>query len=413
MYAFKYRGVDVTGERVEGEVLAGSIDEAERRLSSREITILSIVPGGQRARGEGAQDPADLGGEGSKRAYKVKDAEVAAILRDLAVMAETGVPFVEALDAVASSAQSNNARNGLRQLRSEVVGGKGLSAGMRSSGGLFPPVVCELVRVAEEGGRLDRALSSAAMYVERAADLRRKVVNAMLYPAVLTVIAVAALAVLICFVLPKFSGIFKSMGADVPATTLAILSVGDYVRQHPWWVLAGVVVAIVALRAAWALPKFQELFGSFVLKVPVVGELARKLALSRAFQSIATLLSCNVSLMSALEHGAKVSGNSAVQRSLMEVRDGVERGGALSECLATSDMFPQMLVQVVGVGERTGRLAALLASSSNHMEDEVDARIKALVSIVEPVMITVMGCVVGFITISIISPIYSVVQNIK
>lgn len=407
MQAYRYKGVDATGSKVDGEITAGSIEEAEKKLIAREVTVIAILPATLRSKASSDSGPSS-GPKG-----KFKESEVAATLRDLAVMAETGVPFVEALEAVANSSKSQTVKAALTKLRTDVVGGSGLAESMRAANGLFPPVVCELVHVAEEGGRLDRALGSAATYVERSAELRRKVMNAMLYPGVLTFISLAAMVVLFCFVLPKFGGIFKSMKAEVPATTTFMLNAGEVLRSNPLMVAGVIVALVIGAKMALRLPATRIGLNWVILRSPMIGDLARKLALSRAFQSIGTLLSCNVALMSALEHGAKVSGNPIITKALMEVREGIEHGASFSESLEASGAFTPMLIQVASVGERTGRLAPLIAAHASHLEEEVDARIKALVSIVEPVMIAVMGGIVGFITISIISPIYSVVQNIK
>lgn len=409
MQAFKYKGVDSAGDRIEGEIVANTIEEAERKLSARDVTIIALFPMSLRSRGE--ETPKDA--RPARGPGKFKESDVAAILNDLAIMIESGVPFVEALEAVATTSKSSHIRASITKLRTDVLEGSGLADAMRSANGLFPEVVCELVNVAEEGGRLDRALSSAATYVERSAELRRKVANAMLYPAVLTVIALLAMVVLFCFVLPKFGGIFKSMKVDIPATTKFLLDGGEFVRAHPFWVALAVLGLGVAAKLVLARPATKAALSTASLKAPLVGDLARKLALSRSFQSIGTLLSCNVPLVSALEHASKVAGNPVIAKALVQTREGIVHGGSLSESMEATKAFTPMLVQVVTVGERTGRLAPLISSHAGHLEEEVDARIKSLVSIVEPVMIAVMGGVVGFITISVISPIYSVVQNIK
>lgn len=408
MQAYRYKGVDLSGAKVSGEIQAASMEEAERKLAAKDVTIIAVFPLTLRSK-----STSEAPRSGDKPAKKAKEAEVAAALRDLAVMSETGVPFVEALEAVASSSSSPIIKEGFHRLRLDIVQGAGLADAMRSVQGLFPEIVCELVQVAEEGGRLDRALHSAATYVERSAELRRKVMNAMLYPVVLTGISFLAMVVLFCFVLPKFGGIFKSMKADVPATTTFLLGVGEYLRSHPLYVLGSVAALIFVIRSFIKTPAGKATLSRAILKAPLIGDLSRKLALSRSFQSIGTLLSCNVSLMAALEHGARVSGNSLISNALTSVRDSVEHGATLADSMSSSNAFTPMLVQVVSVGERTGRLAPLIAAHATHLEEEVDARIKALVGIVEPVMIALMGGVVGFITVSIISPIYSVVQNIK
>jgi type IV pilus assembly protein PilC len=409
MQVFKYKGYDPHGGKVEGEVNAITIEEAERRIAGQAVTIVSIIPAGLARKGKGDEP----GASGGKRGKKATDADIAVVLRDLSVMAESGVPFVEALDAVIASARTKQIEANLRRLRDEIVGGKSLSQAMRLVDSLFPTLVCDLVRVAEEGGRLDRALANAAAYVERSADLRKKVINAMLYPIVLTCIAFATLVVLIVFVLPRFATMFSKMGADIPAATQIMIAVGNAVRSHPIPVVVGCIAGVLVLRRLLKAPAVSRSVTVLMLKVPVLGDLLRRLALSRAFQSIATLLASNVSVMAALEHGAKVAGNPIITDALMRARSCVEVGGTLSDSLAETKMFPSTLVQMVSVGERTGRLGPLMANTAVHMEADVDARLKALVSIVEPLMIVVMGAIVGLITLSIVIPIYSVVEKIK
>ena len=412
---FKYKGYDSSGKKVDGEISSFSIEEAERRVSSQSVTIISIVPSGiSRSRAMAA--------EAQQQSFKkpllfgpkkIPDGDIATLLRDLAVMAETGVPFIEAVDAVIASAKTPAIQNGLRQLKSEIVGGKGLSAGMRSANGIFPNIVCDMVKVAEEGGRLDLALSSAASYMERSSELRKKVMNAMLYPIVLSLIAFSTIVILVAFVLPRFASIFEKMKADVPATTKFMLKFGEMIRSHPIQLVGGLVIGFFMMKILLRMPPVKMAVSAFLLKVPVLGELLRRLALSRAMQSIGTLLTSNVSLMAALEHGSRVSGNPVIEKALMTARVGVEHGAPLSDSLADTKAFPPMLIQMVAVGERSGRLAHLMVNTANHMESDVDGRLKAMVSIIEPLMIVVMGIIVGAITLSIIIPMYSVVENIK
>lgn len=410
MQVFRYKGYDAAGKKVEGEMSATTIDEVERKISQQSVTVIAIFPAGAIRKAPSSDS------NGTKKLFgkkKVADADIAVILRDLAVMAETGVPFVEALDAVILTARTPTIQAGLRKLKEEIVGGRGLSAGMRSANGVFPVIVSEMVKVAEEGGRLDKALASAAVYVERSADLKKKVMNAMLYPVVLSVIAFATLLIMVTFVLPRFANIFKTMKTKVPPITQFMLDTGDWIKGHPILVIGSLAAIVVLVKLAWATPSIHRAISSFLLKVPILGELLRRLALSRAFQSISTLISSNVSLMSAMEHGAKVSGNPVIHDALIRARNSIEHGVSLSEALTETKAFPITLVQMVNVGERTGRLGLLMTSTANHMEEDVDSRLKALISIVEPLMIVVMGGIVGLITMSIIIPMYSVIENVK
>jgi type IV pilus assembly protein PilC len=413
MKAFKYKGVDGSGERVSGELAGETLEEVERKLVAQDLTIISIAPSGARSQAKQAEETSHNGVPKPRGRKRVPDSDSAMILRNLAVMAETGVPFVEALDAVAASARTPQIEAAIKNLKIELVGGKSLSAAMRSATYLFPEIVSDMVKVAEEGGRLDNALNVAAGYLERSADLRKRIMNAMLYPMVMLAVSALTVLVMIVFVMPRFANIFSKMGADIPITTKALLALGDLVRGNPIQTVVAIIAVIVGIKFALRVPKVAKIVAKGLLRVPMLGALLQNLALSRSFQSISTLLNSNVALMTALEHGAKIAGNQKIEQALLDSRHAVEHGGALSEAMEETKAFPKMLIQMVSVGERTGRLGQLLAACANRMEQDVDARLKALVSIVEPVMIVVMGLIVGVITVSIIMPIYSVVQNIK
>lgn len=412
MEQFKYKGLDSTGQRVSGEISAPNLQEAERKIASKDVTVIAILPAGARRGGISASEDSQAK-PAFRQKSKVSAAEVARTLENLSVMMKTGVPFVEALEAVAQSTKNQKMSGALRQIKEDVIGGQSLSGAMRNTNGVFPGLVADMVRVAEEGGRLDAALKSAALYMERSADLRRRVMNAMMYPCVMMAVSIITVVVLVVFVVPRFASIFTKSGVQIPATTKAMLALSTAVHDQPFVVLAILGVLGAAVYFALRLEAVRAFAGKALFKAPVLGSLMQQLAVSRAVQSISTLIGSNVPLLSALEHGAKVAGYKPVSEALMKARNDVEHGSPLSDSLKDSDAFPPILVQLVTVGERTGQLATLLQNGSQSMEAEVDARLKALVAIVEPVMIVFMGLIVGGITLSVITPIYNVVQNIK
>lgn len=404
--AFRYKGYDAHGKKVEGEVMAATIDEAERRVAMQDVTVIAILPAGARKDREGTDSTPTL------RGRKIGADEAAIILRNLSVMVQSGVPFVEAIEGVASTVRSP-IDHYLLVVKNEIVGGKSLSRAMRSVPMLFPPLVADMVKVAESGGRLDTALSSAASYMERAASLRRKVRTAMVYPMVMLGVSGLTLVVLIVFVMPRFGAIFSKMKTELPITTRWLMAFGDFVRTQP--VTAGVAAigCILAAISFAKVPLLRQFTVACIRRTPGIGDLLKKLALSRSFMSIATLLGASVSVMDALEHGANVAGDREIGGALMLVRSSVEHGGSLSDAMRETRVFPAMLIQMVAVGERTGRLNSLLTTCAENIEEDADTKLKAMVALVEPLMILVMGLIVGVITVSIISPIYSVVENIK
>ena len=411
MQAFKYKGYDSAGASVEGHLVAGSVEEAERRIVAQDITIIAILPAGKRHQSIQEAAAADMPVKKGGKTLSVSEA--AAILQNLALMSETGVPFVEALEAAAFGARSPRVAYLLELVKAEIIAGKSLSTALRSADGLFPPMVADMVRVAEEGGRLDHALKTAASYLERQADLKKRLINASMYPLVMLTISTVTVLVLVLFVMPRFATIFTKMGVQVPLATRVLLSIGDTIRFHPIGVVLSAIAIVVGIRFAIKSPVTAAAGSRLLLKVPMLGELLKRLALSRAFGSLATLLSGNVPIMGAMEQSAKVAGVAEIRNALLSARSAVEHGKTLADALAETRVIPKTLLQMVTIGEKTGRLAPVLESTAARMEADVDARLKALVSVVEPVMIVVMGVIVGSITISIIGPIYSVVQNIK
>jgi type II secretory pathway component PulF len=404
--SYQYKGYHSDGRRVEGEIVAASLEEAERKVIGQDVIVISLKPATRAAKSATESEQKVRSGR------SVSDGDAAAILKNLAVMVESGVPFLEALDAVADCSSPATAAR-LKEMRKEIIAGRSLSQAMRSAPGLFPNMVSDMVRVAEEGGRLEQALQSSSAYLQRAADLRRRILSAMIYPTVMLSVSLLTVVILIVFVLPRFSAIFKSMKADIPVSTQLMLSGGDAIRNHPLLSVAAVVAVTACLVWSVRNQVSRRAISNLASKLPIVGDLLQRLALARAIMSISTLLRSNVSLMAALEHGAMVASNPRISNGLMEARASVEHGTALSDSLEASKVFPATLLQMVRVGERTGRLHTLLAASAERLEEESDAKLKALVALVEPAMIVVMGVVVGTITISIISPIYSVVQNVK
>ena len=409
MTTFRYQGYDAAGLKTKGELAANSSAEVERRLAAQNITPTAIVAGKASTKlPEGVQEDRRKGKRG-----KITDTDRAGILRDLATMVDAGVPFVEALEAVAIAKPKPAIAVPLERIRSTIVGGGSISAAMRQANDLFPPLVADVINVAEKGGRLDNALDNAASYLERSADLRRKIANASMYPLVMLSVSGIMMVVIVVFVLPRFGDLFTKMKADLPITTKAMLAVGKFVHVQPLMSLgitAGTVISLIVLLKQ---PPIKRLIGRLALKMPMIGELLVRLGLSRALRVISTLLSSNVPIIVALEHGAKVSGVPTISAALVDAAETVRTGGVLSDALRRAKHVPASVTQMVIVGERTGRLSALLSSCAEKMEYESDSRLKSLVSIIEPIMILFMGIVVGGITISIITPIYSAVGNIR
>lgn len=408
MVSYVYKGIDEKGAKIEGSIQASSLEDAETRLAKQDISVIALKPSSTKTT---KTEQTTVLPEAARA--KISPQDAAGILRNLAVMAETGVPFIEAIDAVIGSARTPKIEATLRLVKEGVVGGQGISGALRLAPNMFPPIIVDMIRVAESGGKLDQALANGAAYMERAADLKRKIMNAMLYPTVMLGVSSSTIMVLIIFVMPRFAVVFKQMKAELPLTTQVMLKSGDFIRSQPILSAVGLLGVIVGTVLAFKNPVAQRLLSRAASRLPVLGELMKRLALARSLQSISTLVASNVPLLAAIDAGARVAGHPQLEKALVTARNDIERGSSMSEALAMHSVFPKQVIQLIAVGERTGRLPQLLNTVCNSMETEVDGRLKALVSIIEPLMIVGMGLIVGSITMSIIGPIYSAVENIR
>ena len=403
MVSYAYKGVDRKGTKIEGQISASSLDDAEKKLSLQDISIHVLMPA---AGAKGFKKVEVVDNRSKLIRKKVSPQDSADILSNLAIMAETGVPFVEALDAVIYSARTPVIRDSLLAVKDGVVGGQGLSQSLRLAPNMFPPIVTDMVRVAESGGKFDQALRNSANYLGRVADLRKKVMNAMMYPSVMLGVSIITILVLIIFVMPRFGQVFSQMKSNLPATTKFMLESGNYIRGNPVGSIlffAALCGSIALLLRIGAVKNFMTLV---LNRVPILGDLLKRLAIARSLQTIAALSTSNVQLLSALEQGARVAGHPDITKALMKARDSIEHGSSMYDAIEKTGAFPKQVTQMIAVGEKTGRLSQLLEIICASMEKDIDAKL-------EPLMIVSMGVIVGSITVSIIGPIYSVIENIK
>lgn len=410
MVSYVYKGVDSRGAKIEGQVTAASLDDAEKKLSIQDISIHVLVPA-QGAKGFKKVEASDRTIKLVKKKVSAQDS--ADVLSNLAIMAETGVPFIEALDAVIYSARTPVIRDSLIAVKEGVVGGQGLSHSLRMASNMFPPIITDMVRVAESGGKFDQALKNGAAYLGRVADMRKKVMNAMMYPSVMLGVSIVTILVLIVFVMPKFGQVFSQMKSKLPLTTTVMLQAGTTIRENPLGSLVIVLGLVFGVAFLLRFDAVKRIITAIMNRIPILGDLLKRLAIARSLQTIAALSTSNVQLLSAMEQGAKVAGHPDITRALLKARDAIEHGSSMYDAIEKTNVFPKQITQMIAVGEKTGRLSQLLEVICVQMEKDIDAKLRALVSIIEPLMIVSMGVIVGSITVSIIGPIYSVIENIK
>lgn len=340
---------------------------------------------------------------------RVKLEELAMFSRQLAIMIQSGVPIIEALESLELQVKSASFQTVVNDLRQQVLQGHSLSQSLARHTGVFSQLYVDMVKTAEAGGELSQVMDQLAQYLESNLEIIRKVKSAMMYPIIVVVASLITVVSLVTFVLPRFMTLFKQMGAELPPTTKALLAISRFTLNYWYALVIGVAIAFFALRVVANSKGGRRWFDWLKLHAPPAGDLVRKIVLSRSLLALGTLLNGGVPLMVALETAAEASGNQIIGSVYRFTRSSVESGSSIADAFKSSSEFPPLLIQMTSVGERTGQLPDLLLRVSEFYYKEADARIKGLTSIIEPVLIVILGALVGFIAISIIAPIYSLV----
>ncbi len=407
---FTYTALDPRGAKLSERVQAKDDDQALRQLQSQGLVVLSLEPA-RAAQAAGGSAKSLLASLGLTRSAKLE--QVVILSRELAIMMETGVPIVEALEALEQHAEDKMIRAALGRAHTELSQGKTISQAMATQPHVFPTVYVSMIRTAETGGSLDETLNQAAEYLESSLEMRRKVSGAMTYPAVLMVVAVGVLIFMMTYLLPRFGPLFAHMGAEIPASTRMLLAASAFLQKN-WW-----TIPLTLGGSAWAFRTFartpfgRNLLTRLVHKIPVIGDVVKKVALSRILRALGTLSGAGVSLLLALEMAGQTAQDVLFEAALAQVRQDVEHGVSISEAVVKTGAFPSIVCQMMAVGEKSGRLSDVLLRVAKFFERDVDARLKTLSAVIEPFMIVFLGLVIGFIAISVIGPIYSLVGSVK
>jgi type IV pilus assembly protein PilC len=346
-------------------------------------------------------------------AGKVTTKELAIFTRQFSVMIDAGLPLVQCLEILAGQQENKAFQKILTGVRGSVEGGATLSASMRNYPKVFDDLYVNMVEAGETGGILDTILQRLSTYIEKNVKLVRAVKSAMIYPASVLGITVAVIALLLWKVVPVFASLFAGLGVALPTPTRIVIALSNFVGG--WGGFAVVVFAVAAffgIRAAYGTPKGKHTIDAILLKMPLVGPLLRKIAVARFTRTLGTLISSGVPILEGLDITARTSGNAVIEKAITQVRKAVEAGRNLVDPLKETDVFPGMVTQMIGVGEQTGAMDAMLQKIADFYEDEVDAAVKDLLTAMEPMMILFLGVVVGGIVISMYLPIFSLIAKL-
>jgi len=417
MPTFSYNARDAAGNSHTGTLTADTRRSLLTHLQQRGLTPTSISetaarhPTALRLPRFGAAAGARPAKE---RTYRVRPAELVVVTRQLATIVNAGLPLMQGLDILAEQSDNPRLETVLKQISSDVEAGESFSDSLRKHPRAFSGLYVSMVRAGEASGNLDGILLRLADYMEATEILKRKVKSAMMYPAFALGFVLILTTLLIIFVVPTFEGVFASFGAQLPGPTRMLLSLSRWIRSNGWLLAAAIVATIVALRIVITrTEQGRYRFDLFQLKLPIFGKLFAKVAISRFTRTLSTLTRSGVPILGALEIVERTSGNEVFARAINSAQDSVRAGQPLAEPLVAAGVFPPMVTRMISVGEKTGALETLLAKISDFYDSEVDATVSALTSLIEPLLIILLGVVVGSIAIALYLPIFSMSSIIK
>ncbi len=400
MPVFTFKGTDAQGKKISGEKLADNKVQLTMQLRRERIT-----PGAIKEKGKEFTLPTFGTG-------KVPIKELAVFFRQFSVMIDAGLPLVQCLEILAANQENQVFQKCLTAVRTTVEGGATLSNAMRAHPKIFDDLTTNMVEAGETGGILDTILQRLAAYVEKNVKLKSAVKSALIYP--VSVISMACLVVgaLLKFVVPIFANMFASMDIALPLPTRFVINASNLVKDWWWVFLILMIVLVLGIRQVRKDPKGRFLLDKLMLSLWIIGPVLRKIAVARFTRTLGTLITSGVPILEGLAITARTSGNAVLEDALMKVRKAVEEGRTIVDPLRESGVFPNMVTQMIGVGEATGAMDAMLQKIADFYEDEVDAATKNLLTLLEPLLIGFLGFVVGGIVISLYLPLFSMIAKL-
>ena len=399
MGTFAYVAKMPNGRAVNGSLEAPSKEQVLDALHQRGLVIVQVKP---------------VAAKGLRRGGRIRLDDLAIFCRQMATLVDAGIPILGGLDAVAEQMENRALRNVVVKIREDVEGGTNLTAAIAKQSHVFSPLFVSMMRAGEASGHLAEVLDRLATYLEKSAALQRRIRSALVYPVIVITMAVLITGLLVLTVIPAFKEIFATLGARLPLPTLILLSVSDLLRR--WflvWFLMLVAGILVFRRWVLKTSKGRLWFDRTMLRLPIMGPIVRKVAIAKFSRTFATLVRSGVQILSALEIVSETAGNRVVGDAVLQVKASIKEGENIATPLTASGVFPPLVVRMISVGEQTGRLDDMLIKVASFYEDQVDTAVAGLTSAIEPVIIAVLGVVIGSIVMAIFLPIFQMSTLIK
>jgi type IV pilus assembly protein PilC len=398
---FSFKGRKRGGEQIAGSRMAESTSALAMALRSEDIVLVEA----REKKGFNLRD-LEIGGNPTPK-------DLAIFTRQFSVMIDAGLPLVQCLEILGSQQENKKFSQAIRTVTREVESGNTLASGMRQSPKVFDELYTNMVEAGEAGGILDTIFQRLAVYIEKSVKLKAAMKSAMVYPAAIIFIASAVITLILWKVVPAFTELFNSMEVELPLPTRIVIAASSFVGGYGLFVLVGLGILVFLFRSYYATPKGRYNVDRLILKLPVFGVLVRKISVARFTRTLGTLISSGVPILEALDITARTAGNAVVEEAIFNVKSAIETGRTIVDPLKESGVFPNMVIQMIGVGEETGALEPMLNKIADFYEEEVDTAVGDLMTAIEPMMMAVLGIVVGGIVISMYMPIFSLVGQLS
>jgi type IV pilus assembly protein PilC len=389
-----------SGKNKKGRVIKGEIEAADERIARVQIKRRNIEVTKLKKK------PKDLFENISFMQPKITKKDVVIFTRQFSTMINAGLPIVQGLNILAEQAENKSFKKILQQITKDVEGGATLADALQSHPKIFDSLFVGLVAAGEAGGILDTILQRLATYIEKSEKLKSQVKGALVYPAVVVSIAVIVIAVIMIFVIPVFQDLFASVGRALPLPTQIVVDMSDFTKGNIHYMIGGFIIFVWLFRRYYRTKSGRKKIDQLMLKLPIFGEIIKKVAVARFTRTLGTMVSSGVPILDALEITAKTAGNSVVEEIILDARKSIAEGQTIAEPLSENEVFPGMVAQMISVGEATGALDAMLAKIADFYDDEVDAAVAAMTSMLEPLLMLFLGGSIGGLVIAMYLPIF-------
>ncbi len=396
MPIFLYKARSRSGKKIRGDLDAPSLDMALNVLNRRGLSEIKVKP-----------KPKDIL-EGTFLEGRVTSRDMVIFSRQFSTMINSGVPILQSLQVMCQQTENKILRRKLYEVKNDIEGGASLYDALKKHKDVFDDLYTNMVDAGETGGVLDVVLDRLAQYIEKAAKLKARVKSAMIYPGVIITVAIAVIAIILIFVIPTFEQMFADFGGALPLPTQIVINLSRFTTANIVYIIFALIAAFIAFKLFYRWEPGKILVDNWILFLPVFGPLLRKVAVARFSRTLSTMISSGVPILNALDIVSRTSGNKTVELGVMEARKSISEGQTLAEPLDETGVFPPMVIHMISIGEATGALDNMLGKIADFYDDEVDVAVETLTSLLEPIMIVILGVIVGGLVVSMYLPIFQI-----